>query len=107
MGTPASEAAPVEEIGRPNLMSTPTEIVSDFLQNTAPDKVEAAARRLVADDATYISLNFDSPELKRILPLDRHRERATRLHRHVQPRRGLLDDRRVQRHRPVRRRGEC
>lgn len=49
-------------------MSTPTEIVSDFLQNTAPDKVEAAARRLVADDATYISLNFDNPELKRILP---------------------------------------
>jgi hypothetical protein len=49
-------------------MSTPTEIVSDFLRNTAPDKVEAAARRLVADDATYISLNFDNPELKRILP---------------------------------------
>src|SRR5437899_683745 len=49
-------------------MSTPTEIVSDFLQNTAPDKVEAAARRLVADDATYISLNFDNPDLKRILP---------------------------------------
>jgi ketosteroid isomerase-like protein len=49
-------------------MFTPTAIVSDFLQNTAPDKVEAAARRLVADDATYISLNFDNPELKRILP---------------------------------------
>lgn len=50
-------------------MSTnPPDVVNDFLQNTAPDKVEAAARRLVADDATYISLNFENPELKRILP---------------------------------------
>lgn len=50
-------------------MSTqPTEIVRDFLANTAPDKVEAATRRLVADDATYVSLNFDNPELKRIMP---------------------------------------
>lgn len=50
-------------------MSTnPTDVVNDFLQNTAPDKVEAAARRLVADEATYISLNFENPELKRILP---------------------------------------
>lgn len=50
-------------------MSTnPTDVVNDFLQNTAPDKVEAAARRLVADDATYISLNFENPELKQILP---------------------------------------
>src|SRR5918994_4070150 len=50
-------------------MSTnPTDVVNDFLQNTAPDKVEVAARRLVADEATYISLNFENPELKRILP---------------------------------------
>ncbi len=48
--------------------ATPTDVVKEFLQNTAPDKVEAAARRLVADDATYISLNFDNPDLKRILP---------------------------------------
>jgi len=48
--------------------TTPTDVVKEFLQNTAPDKVEAAARRLVADDATYISLNFDNPDLKRILP---------------------------------------
>src|SRR5271155_3859659 len=27
-----------------------------------------AARRLVAEDATYISLNFENPELKRVLP---------------------------------------
>lgn len=45
-----------------------TRVVSEFLENTAPDKVESAARRLVAEDATYISLNFDNPELKKILP---------------------------------------
>lgn len=43
-------------------------IVTDFLSNTAADKVEAAAKRLVAPDATYISLNFDNPELKQIIP---------------------------------------
>lgn len=46
----------------------PIEIVKDFLQNTAPDKINAAAKRLVAADATYISLNFDNPEMKKILP---------------------------------------
>ncbi|GFE72351.1 hypothetical protein CFPU101_49610 [Chroococcus sp. FPU101] len=50
-------------------MSTqPTEVIKEFLANTATEKVEAAARRLVAEDATYISLNFDNPELKQILP---------------------------------------
>jgi hypothetical protein len=43
-------------------------VVLDFLSNTAPDKVEAAAKRLVAEDATYVSLNFDNPELKKIEP---------------------------------------
>lgn len=43
-------------------------IVMDFLSNTAPDKVEAAAIRLVAPDAVYVSLNFDNPELKKIEP---------------------------------------
>ena len=51
---------------------TPSEaslnIVMDFLSNTAPDKVEAAANRLVAQDATYVSLNFSNPELKKIMP---------------------------------------
>ena len=42
--------------------------VMDFLSNTAPDKVEAAANRLVAQDATYVSLNFSNPELKKIMP---------------------------------------
>lgn len=43
-------------------------VVMDFLSNTAPDKVQAAAERLVAPDAIYISLNFDNPELKQIEP---------------------------------------
>jgi uncharacterized protein len=46
----------------------PVDVVQEFLANTAPDKVDAAARRLVADDATYVSLNFDNPELKKIEP---------------------------------------
>lgn len=46
----------------------PLSVVMEFLSNTAPDKVEAAAERLVAPDATYVSLNFDNPELKEILP---------------------------------------
>ncbi|KQP05348.1 hypothetical protein ASF45_11070 [Pseudorhodoferax sp. Leaf265] len=45
-----------------------TRIVAEFLQNTAPEKIEAATNRLVAEDATYISLNFDNPELKKVLP---------------------------------------
>lgn len=43
-------------------------VVMEFLANTAPDKVEAAAKRLVAPDATYVSLNFDNPELRKIMP---------------------------------------
>lgn len=43
-------------------------VVMDFLSNTAPDKVEAAATRLVAPDAIYISLSFDNAELKKIEP---------------------------------------
>lgn len=43
-------------------------VVMEFLANTAPDKVEAAAKRLAAPDATYVSLNFDNPELQKILP---------------------------------------
>jgi ketosteroid isomerase-like protein len=43
-------------------------VVMDFLSNTASDKVEAAAARLVAPDAVYVSLNFDNPELKKIEP---------------------------------------
>lgn len=43
-------------------------VVMEFLANTSPDKVEAAAERLAAPDATYVSLNFDNPELRKIMP---------------------------------------
>jgi hypothetical protein len=43
-------------------------VVMEFLSNTTPDKVEAAAASLAAPDATYVSLNFDNPEPKKILP---------------------------------------
>ena len=43
----------------------PTEVVRALLaEPTNPQVVE----RLVAVDATYVSLNFDDPELKRIMP---------------------------------------
>jgi ketosteroid isomerase-like protein len=67
-----SAAAPLASDGTQTKVveseTTGTRIVTEFLNNTAPDKVEAAAERLVAEDATYISLNFDNPELKKILP---------------------------------------
>ncbi|MCU1737982.1 MULTISPECIES: nuclear transport factor 2 family protein [unclassified Pseudomonas] len=43
-------------------------VLQEFLGNTSPDKVVAAAQRLVADDATFISLNFNDTELKNIEP---------------------------------------
>jgi uncharacterized protein len=54
------------QTNRPSAASL--DIVMDFLSNTAPDKVEAAADRLVASDATYVSLNFSNPELRKIMP---------------------------------------
>lgn len=46
-------------------MATPVEIVQQYLANlTAPDVVHA----LVAEDATYVSLNDEDAELKKILP---------------------------------------
>ena len=43
----------------------PTEVVRALLADpTDPDVV----RRLVAPDATYVSLNFDNPDLRRIMP---------------------------------------
>lgn len=40
-------------------------IVERFLDNTTNDKV---VREVVASDATYISLNFENEELKKIMP---------------------------------------
>jgi hypothetical protein len=48
--------------------AAPTDVVVEFLNNTAPDKIADAAARLVAEDADYVSLNFENPQLKQILP---------------------------------------
>ncbi len=47
------------------MSASPIEVVGEWLQNLLdPD----AVNRLVAPDATYISLNTDNPELKQIEP---------------------------------------
>ncbi len=45
--------------------STPAEVVKSILAN--PTDAEAI-RALVAPDATYVSLSYDNPELKRLMP---------------------------------------
>ena len=42
-----------------------TAIVQELLQNTSNLEV---LQRLMTPDATYVSLNFDNPELKKIMP---------------------------------------
>lgn len=47
----------------------PLDVLQEFLADAfVPDRLQAAAERLVAEDATYVSLNFDDPELHRIMP---------------------------------------
>jgi uncharacterized protein len=42
-----------------------TAVLQELLQNTSNLKV---LQQLMTPDATYVSLNFDNPELKRIMP---------------------------------------
>ena len=46
-------------------MLSPTEVLSSILKN--PTDIEHV-RSLVAPDVTYVSLNYDNPDLKRIMP---------------------------------------
>lgn len=46
----------------------PKDVVQAFLANSGKDTVQHATEALVAEDATYISLNFDNPELEQIEP---------------------------------------
>lgn len=46
----------------------PKDVVSAFLYNTSKDLVAKASEKLVAENATYSSLNFSNPELKQIEP---------------------------------------
>ncbi len=45
--------------------TSPTEIVRELLSDPTNPQ---AVRRLVAPDAIYVSLNFDNPELRQIMP---------------------------------------
>ena len=58
-----------------NSVLTPIEVIKKFLANTTnPDVM----RPIITDDATYISLNFNDPELKRVLPaVDWYTQRRT------------------------------
>ena len=47
------------------MTQTPTEVVTQFLANTTNPMI---VKSLVADDATYVSLNYDNPDLKKIMP---------------------------------------
>ncbi|MFI1885143.1 hypothetical protein [Streptomyces jumonjinensis] len=48
---------------------SPLEIAQDFLSKAFdPALVADAADRLVAEDAEYVSLNFDNPPLRRLMP---------------------------------------
>ena len=46
----------------------PKDVVYAFLLNTTKEHVAYAAEQLVAKDASYVSLNFNNPELKQIEP---------------------------------------
>ena len=47
------------------MAQTPTEVVTQFLANTTNPMI---VKSLVAEDATYVSLNYDNPDLKKIMP---------------------------------------
>jgi uncharacterized protein len=47
------------------MSSNPIEVVGEWLENLLDPQV---VHRLVATDATYVSLNTDNPELNRIMP---------------------------------------
>ena len=46
----------------------PKDVVLAFLSNTSKELVKNASDKLVHDNAIYISLNFDNPELAQIEP---------------------------------------
>ena len=45
---------------------TPKEVIEKLLANTTNEQV---LKELVAPDATYVSLNYDNPTLKEIMPV--------------------------------------
>lgn len=55
-------------IGKAQQTKQPKDVVQAFLVNSGKATVKQAAEALVAEDATYISLNFDNDELAQIEP---------------------------------------
>ena len=47
------------------MSTTLTAVLQELLQNTSNLKL---LRQLMTPDATYVSLNFDNPELKKVMP---------------------------------------
>jgi hypothetical protein len=47
------------------MTQTPIDVVKQFLANATNPTI---VKSLVADDATYVSLNYDNPDLKKIMP---------------------------------------
>lgn len=59
-----------------NVVLTPLEAINKFFSHTTnPDVM----RPLIAEDATYISLNFDNPELKKKYYLGQVRQKALKV----------------------------
>lgn len=58
----------IDLIGVAQQSKSPKDVVMAFLANSGKDRVQATAEALVAEDATYVSLNFDNPELAQIEP---------------------------------------
>jgi hypothetical protein len=55
--------------GTKTMAQTPPEVVRQFLANTTNPMI---VKSLVAEDATYVSLNYDNPDLKKDYAVDRH-----------------------------------
>lgn len=68
----------------------PKDVVHAFLLNTSKEHVQHAAEKLVAADATYVSLNFNNPELKQIEPWCGTSKRSRGLRWHLLECRHLL-----------------
>lgn len=58
----------IDLIAQAQRTKAPKDVVMGFLANSGKATVKQAAEALVAEDATYISLNFDNPEQAQIEP---------------------------------------
>ena len=60
--------ADLDAIAQAERTRDPVDVVKAFLSNSGKEDVANAASRLVKEDATYVSLNFENPELRQIEP---------------------------------------